>query len=459
MFNVNLKQKNPITLKALSLTDKLAKDKKPYSFFNEGHITYFVIDKKDVCPKSLDWNLNKAIASLKFAANIDLDSFISLLPKQLVKPFIINAFFNHEVINFMPVCYKTKGCKSLKHNFILDAKLWKQNQKEIEAIIEGANFARSLMLEPNNVLSPNEFTKRVNKAFMPYKTMVDIKTLNYEQMVKKGMGLITAVGRGSNKEFKPMMMSICFKNTKPSFTLVGKGITYDTGGLNLKINGNMYKMHMDMSGAAISAGIMLALCKLNKKANFAVVLALSNNDIGPDAYRMNDVYRSYNGQTVEITNTDAEGRLILADAMTYAIRDLKTHSLATIATLTGAIGIALGNVMTGYWSTCNLCANNIEQAATETGEYIWRMPLHQEYANGMINKTLIADFANFHMDTKAGSAAAAEFLHFFSENKPYMHFDIAFTNERMINGVLKPFPTMLRTFIDFVNNVHSNKNK
>lgn len=450
MFTINGKTKLIFNFSAISIKDTKAKDKKPYTIFDQGVNKYIVLDPTNVQMNDLDWSLSRAFSQLKQPTNIDLNSFIKLIKNTDVEAFLVSSFYNYEIVCTNPYDLHSKKIEPLAHNFIVNASVYKKHERVIKALIEASNFSRKLMLMPNKDLSPKNFVDLVIKEFKPYEHLVDINVLDYETMLNKGMGLITAVGRGSIKEYLPYMLSIRFKNTTNEFTLVGKGITFDTGGMDIKIQSYMLGMHMDMTGAAVTVGTMLALCKLGIKANYGVVVSLSNNDCGPWSYRCNDIYKSYNGLTVEISNTDAEGRLILADGMTYAIRDLKAKRLATIATLTGAILVAYGDVYTGHWTTEKTLGDKFAKSAMIAGEYTWPMPFHREYDDLIHNYTINADCINCAINKSVSSNTAAAFLHQFSENKPYMHFDIAGSSGRNFNGKNHPIPIMLRSVVNFV---------
>jgi leucyl aminopeptidase len=205
-----------------------------------------------------------------------------------------------------------------------------------------------LIIQPGNYLNANNYEKIIKEKFAPLKSKVKISVLGTKQLRTKKMGLILAVGQGSNSENSPRIICVEYvsDNSKPKTALVGKGIMFDTGGLNIKPGEHMRNMNGDMSGSAIVIGAVYAMAKLNVKANVVALCAITANDIGPNAYRVNDILTSYDGRTIEITNTDAEGRLALADAVAYASRDLKAKTIMTIATLTGAIVVALGSTYT-----------------------------------------------------------------------------------------------------------------
>ncbi|MDE6477226.1 MAG: leucyl aminopeptidase family protein [Mycoplasmoidaceae bacterium] len=218
---------------------------------------------------------------------------------------------------------------------------------EALVFVGAESFSRKLIGLPENMLNPTKFVDLVKRQFANFKN-VEIKVLNKQELTKKQMNLMLAVGQGSNKENEPKLLSISLKNNSKAkkIVLVGKGVCFDTGGLSLKPSNYLEGMQYDMSGAAIVVGTMFTLASVKSTANVTVLAPLVINDIGSNGIKVSDVITSYSGQTVEITNTDAEGRLILADSITYAEKDLKADTIVTIATLTGAIEYALSDTFT-----------------------------------------------------------------------------------------------------------------
>ncbi|MCB1135296.1 MAG: leucyl aminopeptidase, partial [Chlamydiia bacterium] len=212
--------------------------------------------------------------------------------------------------------------------------------------------------------------------------------------------------------------------SKDHTVIVGKGVTYDTGGLNLKPTGSMEDMKCDMSGAAVAFGTLYAAAKLGLKKNLSVVVAATENSIGSRSYKPGDVYSSYLGKTVEIGNTDAEGRLTLADALAYANKNLHPTRMIDLATLTGAMLIALGEEASGLMSNDDTLAEQLKQAGERTFERVWRLPLFDEYKDQL--KSEIADISNIG-GRHAGSITAGIFLKEFVGDTPWAHLDIAGT--------------------------------
>ena len=448
MYSTNLNNKFDITLKAISSTDKVAKFAKNFSCINKEKIIYFVINKKEFNLPDFNYAIRNFFASHAKNINIDVNSFFALIDQKYHQSVITWFLLNHELLNFLPFSLKSDKKSKITNNFIFDKKYQKliDNSK---LMVDAFNFSRELQLMPSNYLNPNSFAQKIKNLFEPYKNILEIKILNKQDLIKKKMNLILAVGNASNETNSPKLISVKFKNTKPTFAVVGKGITFDTGGINLKPGVHMTGMQYDMSGAAIAAGTMYACCLNKIKPNFAVIMPLAVNDIGSNCTKVGDVITSYSKKTVEITNTDAEGRLILADAMTYAIKDLGVKSIATIATLTGAIVISLGDVYTGYWSNNITNADLFAKAANYAGEYVWNMPFNNEFSKPL-KKSLLADLINCVEKGSASSISAACFLKEFADNVDFIHLDIAGSSETKARGFSHPLPVMLNTLFEFV---------
>jgi len=296
---------------------------------------------------------------------------------------------------------------------------------QVSMISQGINLTRNLVNGNADDVTP-EYLK--NCAEELTQTYPELKATIFDKtrLQKENLDLLLAVSRGSDVE--PYLIILEYKGDPSSSKhtiLVGKGVTYDTGGLNLKPTGSMEMMKCDMAGAAVCLGAMQAVAALKLKVNFTIVIPTTENGIDAKSFKPGDVYRSYSGKTVEVTNTDAEGRLILADALSYASKNLSPTCLIDIATLTGAIDIALGVEASGLMSTCDDLAASLLRAGEVTAERLWRMPLFEEY-----KERLKSDFADLKSwNGRAGSAnVAAVFLNqFVGENIPWAHLDIAST--------------------------------
>ncbi len=292
----------------------------------------------------------------------------------------------------------------------------------LSAIAEGVHFARDLVNEPANVLSPEVFANRVKQLA---KSGVKIEILTPAQMKKLGMGALLGVAQGS--PFEPRLVIMRWDGGpkgEPPVAFVGKGVTFDTGGVSIKPAAGMEDMKGDMGGAAAVTGLMLALAKRQAKCNVIGAIGLVENAIDGKAQRPGDVVKSMSGQTIAVLNTDAEGRLILADVLWYVQDRFKPKFMVNLATLTGAILVALGKEHAGLFSNNDELSERLTKAGLETGEKLWRMPLTPEY-DKMIDSD-IADMKNIG-GRFAGSITAGQFLQRFVNKVPWAHLDIAGT--------------------------------
>jgi leucyl aminopeptidase len=293
-----------------------------------------------------------------------------------------------------------------------------------QAIVEGVFFARDLVSEPPNVLYPESFAEQLRDL----ETIgVDVDVLDPTAMERLGMGALLGVAQGSARPARLVSMrwNGGHKGAKP-LALVGKGVTFDTGGISLKPGAGMDEMKGDMGGAAAVAGVMKAIALRKAKANVVGVVALVENMPGPNAQRPGDIVRTMSGQTIEVLNTDAEGRLILADAVWYAQDKFDPSAVIDLATLTGAVITALGHEHAGLYANDDDLAHAIESAAKAEGEPVWRMPLGAGY-DKMID-TVNADMKNISGKVAAGSIVGAQFIkRFVKDGTPWAHIDIAGT--------------------------------
>ena len=304
------------------------------------------------------------------------------------------------------------------HKDFLDA------AKKALLICKGVYFARDLSNGNADLVTP-EYLVETAKTLGKQHKSIKVKILDKKQLIKEKMGLILAVNRGANHN--PALIIMEYNGdprSKERTIVVGKGVTFDTGGLNLKPTGSMETMKADMSGAATGFGTILSAALLKLKVNLTVVVPTVENSMGPDSYKPGDVYKSYAGKTVEVGNTDAEGRLILADALAYSVKHLKPTRIIDFATLTGAMEIALGNETIGLMSNDDALSDALILAGSETFERAWRLPLYEEYRELLKSDT--ADIKNIG-GRGAGSITAALFLQEFVGKTPWAHFDIAGT--------------------------------
>ena len=298
-----------------------------------------------------------------------------------------------------------------------------QNELRFKAIEEGTFFARDLVSEPPNVLNPKEYVNRLLKL---RKLGIKVTVYNESQMKKLGMHSLLGVGRGSINE--SFLVSLEWngnkKDKKAPLSFVGKGVCFDTGGISLKPAKFMEEMKYDMAGSAVVAGLIQTLATRKAKINAVGVVGLVENMPGGNAQRPGDIVRAYNGKTIEVLNTDAEGRLVLADALSFTEAKFKPRFMIDLATLTGAIIMALGEEYAGLFSNNDDLSDKIFKVGEKVKEKVWRLPLHNNY-DKLINST-IADMQNINYSGGAGSITAAQFLQRFVTSKtPWAHLDIA----------------------------------
>ena len=291
---------------------------------------------------------------------------------------------------------------------------------DVLAVAEGVFFTRDLVNAPANVLTTTSFADQL-KAMETIGLTVEV--LEEDDLEKLGMGALLAVGQGSVSPSKVVVMQWNGGGDEQPLALIGKGVVFDTGGISLKPAGGMEDMTMDMGGAGTVAGVMRALALRKARANVVGLVGLVENMPSGNAMRPGDVVTSMKGDTIEVTNTDAEGRLVLCDVMWYAQDRFKPAAMIDLATLTGAIIIGLGHHNAGVFSTDDQLCNGLIRSAESVGEGAWRMPLGKAYASQL--KSRIADTNNVG-GRPAGSITAAEFLRrFVTDDTPWCHIDIA----------------------------------
>ncbi|MBI1391023.1 MAG: aminopeptidase [bacterium] len=294
-------------------------------------------------------------------------------------------------------------------------------------IAHGVNWARDLANE-NADVADSEFLAARMIELAESSSKASVELLNRAELREKGFGLHLAVNQGSDREPKLVIVKYQGASARKPFTaLVGKGLTFDTGGLNLKPTGGIESMRMDMCGAAAVMGAMKNIVEAEAPCNAYFVCGFAENAIGPGAFKPGDVIRGYCGKSVEIGNTDAEGRLVLADANSYMARNYKPDSIVNIATLTGAVVMALGFEYAGLMSSDDRLADELLLAAETSDDRAWRLPIYPELSEHV--KSAIADIKNTGLSRCAGTISAGEFLRQFAQcddkNQKWAHLDIA----------------------------------
>lgn len=345
-----------------------------------------------------------------------------------------------------------KEDKELKEIFLkVDSKkqkICREACKKGTVLAETVNFVRDLGNYPGNFMTPAILADSIKKKTK--NTKIKTTIWDKKKIQKEKMGGLYGVSLGSSQEPRFIIMEYKGSNKKP-IALVGKGLTFDSGGISLKPAHTMDEMKFDMCGSIAVAGAMLAIEKLGLKVNVIGLIPSSENMPGAGANKPGDILKARNGKTMEVLNTDAEGRLILADALSYA-SEKKPQAIFDAATLTGAMVYALGNIFTGFFTKNDSLAEKVQRAGEKTGERLWRMPLVEEHSFDI--KSASSDVANISSNRGAGSSTAAAFLeHFVEKSIPWVHFDIAGTAYNVHNRLDYCSPkeasgVMIRTFVE-----------
>ena len=352
--------------------------------------------------------------------NITGKVFVSFDDKDLDNMDVIAEVVEHINYKFDKYFSKKKE-EFLEVSYLTD--------KKAPKLIEGyelakiSNIVKDLVNEQAEVLNPKELADRAIKLGKEFGFEVEI--LDEKKAQKLGMTAYLAVARAAHH--RPYVIVMRYKGdakSKYTYGLVGKGLTYDTGGLSLKPTESMLTMRCDMGGAATMIGAMCSIAKMKLKKNVTCVVAACENSIGPNAYRPGDILTAMNGKTIEVTNTDAEGRLTLADALTYIVRKEKVNEVIDAATLTGAVMVALGEDVTGVFTNDDKMARKIIDASENWNEYFWQMPMFDIYKKNL--KSPYADMQNTGVRW-GGSTNAAKFLEEFIDDTKWVHLDIAGT--------------------------------
>lgn len=377
--------------------------------------------------------IEKALVKNKVKeADINCDSLLAKFNKDLTEAVAaaVEGFLlaDYEFDKFINKEARKKKHPIEKINFLtsknINDKLVQKGIQIGKIMSECINFARALGDTPGNLLTPEILGRETFQAAKS--TKIKVEVWDEARIKKEKMGGLWGVGKGSDNG--PRFITMEYKGasaSKKSICFVGKGLTFDAGGISIKPSMAMDEMKYDMCGGATVIASLLAIAKLGLKVNAVAYIPASENMLGPSANKPGDILTARNGKTVEVLNTDAEGRLILMDALSYAC-EKRPAVIIDAATLTGAIVVALHNVYTGYFTRDENLKTKIEKAALIAGERVWHMPLHDEHVNDM--KGRHADLQNISNHRGAGSSTAAAFLEqFIDKDIPWVHFDIAGT--------------------------------
>ena len=405
-----------------------------------------LLKTKDLKKKIIIFEINskKKIILISFKKNIksfEVENlgaiFYDLCKNTIQKKYILNSnsissnlkkFIGYFLHGFKLKSYKFDKYKTKKNNenisiFIIGKNKPSLNdQLKFKSIEEGTFYTRDLVSEPGNILHPDEYAKRIKTL---KKHGLKIKVYNEQKLKKLGMNTLLGVGQGSIRgSYLVTIEWNGLKNNSKPLAFVGKGVCFDTGGISLKPAKFMEDMTYDMAGSAVVVGLMKNLALRKAKINAVGVVGLVENMPGGNAQRPGDIVKSYSGKTIEVLNTDAEGRLVLADAITFTEEKFKPKFIIDLATLTGAIIVSLGSEYAGLFSNNDELSKKIFNSGERVEEKVWRMPLHKNYDKLMNSKN--ADMQNINYVGGAGSTTAAQFLQrFILKKTPWAHLDIA----------------------------------
>jgi leucyl aminopeptidase len=341
------------------------------------------------------------------------------------------------------------------HVIVADGRMAQAMRKRVEratTIVSGITVARDLVNTPAQEMTPKHMAEAAQAVAKASGGLVKVKVLDRAACTKLKMGAYLAVAQGADHE--PQFIHLTYTSPRPSkksLALVGKGVTFDSGGLSLKPAEAMMSMKCDMAGGAAVIGFFATLASLKPRVNIHGVVAATENMVSGKSIRPGDIVHASNGKSIEILNTDAEGRLTLADAITYILKE-NPDAIIDLATLTGACVVALGEEITGLMSNDRALAKQVLDAAHQAGEKMWEMPLEPRYRDLIVSD--IADLRNIPTSRYGGTLTAGLFIQEFVDNKPWVHLDIAGPAyaERPMNSYLGKGGTGhgIRTLVEFV---------
>ena len=366
-------------------------------------------------------------------ADLNNNSDITIFSSDM--DFLSQIIFGFELKSYSFDKYKSssKERKKCLNVLTLDLKSMKNQYKNVNALIEGIAFTRDLTNEPSNILNTIEFSERLHSL---QSLGVKIKVLEELELKKLGMNALLGVGQGSPSPSKVIVMEWNRVKKQDPLVVVGKGVVFDTGGISLKPAAGMEAMTIDMGGAGVVAGLMKTIALRKAKVNVVGVVGLVENMPDGNAQRPGDIVRSMKGDTIEVINTDAEGRLVLCDLLWYVQKQYRPKAIIDLATLTGAIIVALGNDKAGVFTNNQVFAEKFLECALEEDEGAWQMPLDSSYDKQL--KSNIADIKNVG-GRPANSITAARFLQRFVKNEiPWIHLDIAGVVSTSTGSTLSP---------------------
>jgi leucyl aminopeptidase len=431
-FSFNSKKLSFIDINNKEINSILLKNKDEDYFIFNYHSSrpkkIIFINQKDNKDEFENQNIGgKVISEIKLAKEINV---IFSNESKSLEDYYFNFFLGcflkkYSFTKYKTIFKKNENTKEITKLLITSSNkiFFNKIKNNIENITNGVFLTRDLVSEPPNYLNPEKFVSEIKKLS---KLGLKVEVFDYSKMKKIGMNALLGVAQGSKN--LPYFVTITWKpnnskNKKP-LSFIGKGVCFDTGGISLKPAKFMEDMKYDMAGAGAVVGLMKTLALRKSKSYVVSAVALVENMPGGAAQRPGDIVKSYSGKTIEVLNTDAEGRLILADAIYYIDEQYKPELIVDLATLTGAIVVSLGSEYAGLFSNNDKLSEKLIKAGEIENEKLWRFPLHKNYDKLMDSK--IADIQNINYSGGAGSITAAQFLQrFLKNNTPWAHLDIA----------------------------------
>jgi leucyl aminopeptidase len=431
-FKNNTKLSNLFNLKITTYLkkNKSLAEKQILSFdLTESQKCFFIVVNKKITTheiNSLGANFKNFINKNKGIKSVNIFSKLNFKLDNFSEDKFVNEFsYGFELKSYSFEKYLTKKNNNIQKLdlTVSNPSSCKKKYKYFSAVKEGIFLARDLVSEPPNILNPKRYTEEIKKLT---KLGLKVEIFNEAKLKKLGMNALLGVGQGSKNE--TFLVIVKWNGAKNNFgkplAFVGKGVCFDTGGISLKPAKFMEEMKYDMGGSAVVIGLLKSLALRKAKVNAVGVVGLVENMPDGNAQRPGDIVRSYSGKTIEVLNTDAEGRLVLADALTYTEEKFKPRFIIDLATLTGAIIMALGEEYAGLFSNNDELSDDLYKIGNEINEKVWRLPLHESY-NKLIN-SIYADVQNINYAGGAGAITAAQFLQrFILKNTPWVHLDIA----------------------------------
>lgn len=438
--------------------------------FEGEELPQYILKKHGVITENLTENKAYLFVEEKFSSYFELEQLLRNLPSQINRSYLfdvtsLEAKFSQEEalrlailgINFgsaklFKKTYKQKTQEEQAKESTLSLLIQKDKVnlefvKELEIVADAITTTRNLQIMPENFLNSEQLAAFVASDLSGIENL-NIKVLTKKEIQALGMNLLLSVNKGSTHE--PRVVVIEYNGdvkSKEKTVYVGKGITFDTGGVNTK-GYHMEGMKYDMSGSAIVAYAVKAIAQLKLKKNVAAIMCITDNRLDGDASLPENIYQSMSGKWVEVSDTDAEGRLVLADGLFYAAEKLQATTIVDVATLTGTMLTSLGNTFTGIFTQNNSKWEIFDKAASLAKEKVWRMPMHEDFHKGNTSSK-VADLLNWSPKVRQDSSQAAMFLAEFVKDVDFIHCDVAGTAD--VAG--EPQGALVATLVEFAKNL------